>query len=296
MKDALDDVSPVRFLTLRFLVGGALLFVLAWVEAMRRRRKAPHLQPVGDIWSARTWRDGSQVGIALFLGFLTQTIGLVWTTPATSAFLTGLSVGLVPVIAVLFFRQRVGGWTWAGVGAAFLGMTALTLKDRLTPGVGELVTIGTAIAFALQILFLDRYAARSTPLSLTAVQLVIGAGLGLLCLPLDGWLAARAPEAVPVDAQFAALPARALFAVVAMGVVASAGCFFLQTYAQRHVPAARVGVLLALEPVFAGVFSYALYGERFGTRGLAGMALILAGMIVVETLGRREQLARTPAA
>ncbi len=289
----------MRFLTLRFLIGGLLLLGLALIEARRVRRgrtarTARTARAGGDVLDRATWRDGALVGGALFMGFLTQTLGLVWTTPATSAFLTGLAVGLVPVFGVLFLRHRVGGWTWTGVAAAFLGMSALTLRDSLTPGIGELITLGTAVAFALHILLLEGFAPRSTTLSLTAVQMIVAAGLGLAFLPLDGWLAARGVTKVFAAPLFAPLPARVWLVIVSMGLVASAGCFLLQTYAQRHVPAARVGVMLALEPVWAAIFSYALFGERFGGRAVAGMALILAGMIIVETLGRREAAPRAP--
>lgn len=300
VKDALATVAPVRFLTLRFLLGGAILLTLAAVEAWRRRNSAGRRtgrtagSGANDLFDRQTWKDGALVGLALFAGFVTQTIGLVWTTPAVSGFLTGLSVVLVPILGLLFLGVRVSGPTWVGVVAAFLGLSALTLRDRFTPGPGEAITLLTAVAFAFHILLLDRFAPRATAFALAAVQVVAAAVLGLVFLPFDAWLSARSAASAPAAALFDPLSARAWTQVVAMGVVASAGAFLLQTYAQRHVPAARVGVLLTLEPVFAALFSWWFYGERFGVRATIGMALILAGMLIVETLGRRAQTPPTP--
>jgi len=73
-----------------------------------------------------------------------------------------------------------------------------------------------------------------------------------------------------------------------MGLGATALTFLLQTWAQRRMGTTQAGVVFALEPVFATAFSLALFAERIPPRGWTGMALILAGLLVVETLGRRE--------
>jgi drug/metabolite transporter (DMT)-like permease len=78
-------------------------------------------------------------------------------------------------------------------------------------------------------------------------------------------------------------------------VVGTAVTFFLQTWAQARMSATRVGVLIALEPVFALLFSVAMGREAITARAVVGMILILAGMLVVETLGRRADSSAVPA-
>ena len=104
-------------------------------------------------------------------------------------------------------------------------------------------------------------------------------------LGLDGVLERAGATAAPAAALFAPLPTIGWVEAVGMGVVATALTFFLQTWAQRRLSATRTGVIFALEPVFATLFSAAFFGERFGARAALGMGLILAGVIVVGARG-----------
>ena len=122
-------------------------------------------------------------------------------------------------------------------------------------------------------------------MTLAGVQIAVAAALAMATLPLDAALANAGATAVPPAPLFSPLPAIAWIEVAGMGLGATALAFFLQTWAQRTVPATRVAVIFALEPVFATLFSAALLGERFGARAAIGMALILAGMIVVSLRG-----------
>ncbi len=274
VKDAMTHVTPVRFIALRFLVAAVVLLAVALV---RERR-----------WILRpgTWRDGALMGALLFAGYAMQTAGLVFTTPAVSAFLTGLSVAFVPVLAVVLLRDRVPGGAWVGVAIALAGLVALTWPGGgVHAGPGEALTVGCAVSFALHFIVTSRLAVRSPPLSLAAAQLAITAALAWALLPLDGAVARAGVTTLVPAPLFAPLPAIAWMEVVGMGLVATALAFFLQTWAQRTLAATRVAVIFTLEPVFATVFSAAFFGERFGARAAVGMALILAGMLVVSLRG-----------
>jgi drug/metabolite transporter (DMT)-like permease len=272
VKDVLSHVSPIAFLALRF--GSATLVVFAAALVARAR------------FDRATWRAGLLASSLLFLSFLTQTFGLVWASPATSAFLTGFSVVLVPLFSVVLLGRPIGRWTWTGAVCALVGLGALSLRGNGTIGIGELWTIGTAIGVALHILVLERFAPGKDPLALTAVQVLGCFGWALLCLPLDRLVLGHGTSLA------AALSPRVLWVVLYMGCGATAVTFFLQTWAQGRMPATRVGVLFTLEPVFALLFSLFLGFEPFSWRSGIGMGLILLGMVLVETLGRRETTVR----
>ena len=271
VKDALADVAPIRFLVLRFSVAAIVLFAVALLTRARFDRA--------------TWRAGAIASIPFFLTFVTQTSGLLWASPATSAFLTGFSVVLVPLFSVVLLRRPIGAWTWTGAACAFIGLAALTLRGDWTIGVGEVLTLGTAIACAAHVLVLERVAPGKSAAALTAVQVLGSVVLALLTLPLDHLVFGRGGGYAGL---LAPLPRGALLAVLYMGCVGTALAFFLQTWAQARMSATRVGVLFTLEPVFALLFSVAQGREHFAVRSTLGMALILAGMLIVETIGRRE--------
>jgi drug/metabolite transporter (DMT)-like permease len=265
----------VRFLALRFLVGGGLLLVIA---LLRQR---------GALARAAAWRDGAILGAVLFLSYGTQTAGLVFTTPAVSAFLTSLSVVLVPVLAVAFLGDRVNRAAWLGVGCAGLGLVALTAPGGGLRGFGpgEALTLGTAVGFAAHFVLTARFAGRTPALALAAVQLSVCGALAIGLVGFDRVLERAGATVAPAAALFAPLPAVAWLEVVGMGVGATALAFFLQTWAQRRLSATRTGVIFALEPVFAVMFSALFFGERIGARAALGMGLILAGVIVVGVRG-----------
>lgn len=267
VKDSLAEIAPVRFLVLRFASSALLLFLVALLIRARIDRA--------------TWRGGLLAAVPFAAVFLFQTFGLLSASPATSAFITSVSVVLVPVFSVLFLSRRFGAWTWIGVLAAFVGLGALSIKGDWSMGPGELLTMGTAVFGAIHVLVLERVSPGKSAAALTAVMLLGGTAICLVFLPLDHALLGR-PEGL-----FDPLPMRLWAVVLFMAVIGTAVTFFLQTWAQARMSATRVGVLIALEPVFALLFSVAMGREAITARAVVGMVLILAGMLTVETLGRR---------
>jgi drug/metabolite transporter (DMT)-like permease len=275
VKDSLVEIAPVRFLVLRFACSAVVLLLVAFFARARIDRA--------------TWRGGLIASVPFAAVFLFQTFGLLWASPATSAFITSVSVVLVPVFSVLFLHRRFGAWTWIGVFAAFVGLGALSVRGDWSMGPGELLTMGTAVGGAIHVLVLERFSPGKSAVALTAVMLLGGTVLCALFLPLDHALLGR-PEGL-----FDPLPTRLWAVILFMAVIGTAVTFFLQTWAQARMSATRVGVLIALEPVFALLFSVAMGREAITARAVAGMILILAGMLAVETLGRRAESSTVPA-
>lgn len=249
VKDAIDTVPPLSFVGWRFLLGAVVLLVAA--------------PPRG----AAIWRDGLFAGMLLFAGFALQTQGLTTTAASNSGLITGLYVVITPLLAAAVDRRRLRGLVLVGALLAFAGFAVLTITEDLRLSGGDAYTVGCAAAFAGHIVFLSRSAHRHRVVPFTAVQLLVTAVLGLA--------ASVAIEGAPFPA------ADAWPAIAATGIVVSAGAFYLQVWSQTVVGAARTAIVLALEPVFAALSGAVVLGERLGLRGLAGGALILAGIYVV---------------
>src|SRR5205823_2859708 len=113
IKSALRDASPLLFNTVRMVLASVALGVL-YHERLRGITR--------DVL-----RSGVVVGFFLWIGYELQTAGLRLTTASKSAFLTGVSVVLVPVLLALFWRKAVNRWTWFGVLMAFAGLYFLTV-------------------------------------------------------------------------------------------------------------------------------------------------------------------------
>jgi drug/metabolite transporter (DMT)-like permease len=214
----------------------------------------------------------------MWLGYEFQTAGLLYTSASKSAFVTGISVVLVPLFLAVFWRRHVNRYTLAGVGAACIGLYLLCVPPAQGPGLaalnrGDLLTLGCAIAFAFQIIVVGRSAQHYGFAHLVPVEIAVCALWMLISIPL----AERHGFIRFTPAMLGALAITALLATVA--------CFVVQAWAQRFTPPTHAALIFSLEPVFAGITSYFLIGERLGQRSLLGAALILVGVLASELLG-----------
>ncbi len=232
----------------------------------------------GARWDRRLWRDGVEIGLALFVGFALQTGSLLWTTPARTAFLTGLSVVLVPVFGLAVGRPlRAGPAVGSLLAAAALYILYLPAAGSgaapsLGFGKGDALALACAGAFAVYVLLVERAARRNPLAPLAIIQFGV---VALLSLPA---LAFPRPSLREVSG----FP---LAAILVLAVLATAAAFVCQLYAQRHLSAIEAGVILTLEPVAAAAFSVAI-GAEAPSRWLAiGGGLVVAAMLATELWG-----------
>ena len=206
----------------------------------------------------RTFVAGAGIGLVLALGYLLQTTGLLFTTPTNSGLITGLFVVFAPLADRLLFGARPSRPVLVAVLLSLLGMVLLAGGGPDGANRGDLMTLLCAAALGLHIALLSRYA-RTHDAS--------GLAFGLL------W-----PLFEPV-----ALPPREVWlSLVVTGLVASAGAFWVQTFVQQRISAARTAVILTTEPVFAALFGYWLAGDRLVPVQIFGAALILSALVANE--------------
>jgi drug/metabolite transporter (DMT)-like permease len=255
IRDAVADVPPALLVSARFL-GAGVLFAL--VLAVRRRLPTP-----------RDARGGALSGLLMVGGYFLQAVGLRSTSAGSSAFLTCAGTLLAAFWAWPLLGERPGARLTLGLALAAVGAALLSLRGGLRLGAGELITLAGAALFALQVVAIARYAATTDPVAFVCVQSFV-AGLVLL------------PFAHPTPAALGTLGGANLARFGYLLVAGSTIAPLLQVYAQRTLPAGRMGLLFALEPVFALVFAVSLGAERFEPRWWLGAALILTAVVMVE--------------
>lgn len=258
VKQALENSSTLLFLALRFSLATLALALIFRPRPSKFPRSKPLLA------------GGVAAGVCLFGGYLLQTVGLRYTTPSKSAFITGLSVVLVPVLAALVQRRMPLPREALGVVVATGGMALLTLPGQTWHiAKGDLLTLGCAVAFAVHILVVGHYSPRLGFQALTLVQIATTAGLSLASFwwaetPLIRWR----PGVVA--------------ALLVTGLLATALAFGVQAWAQQYTTPTRTALIFALEPVSAWLTSFLLTGELLSRHGTLGAVLILAGILLVE--------------
>jgi drug/metabolite transporter (DMT)-like permease len=265
VKDALAAASVFVFLALRFLLATAVLFLMYGRELRRA--------------GASGLRAGAIIGCCMFGGYAFQTAGLALTTPSKAAFITGFFVVLVPVLLALFGARQVQLWLWVGALAAFAGLYFLAVPPSglATLNRGDLLVLACALMFALHVITIGHYSARYSSGALTLIQVAVTALFTCLCVPIFAVIGAEKPHLMWTSGLIVAL--------LVTGIFATALAFSVQVWAQQYTSANHAAIIFTLEPVFAGLTSFAFYHERLGARSLAGAALILAGILIAELLG-----------
>lgn len=251
----LEFVSPLLIIAIRFLVSFAVL--------------GPVLLLAGRRW-ARHARLGALLGLVLAGGYILQTIGLEYTTASRSAFLTYLFAILIPPLQRFVSRRRLSAGNVIGLGIVIAGTLLLTHPwGSGTWNTGDVITLGSAVCFALFIVLIDRFGQEVPAIDLVPVQFLVAGSIALV-----GALLFEEVRWVPVPA--------ALGAVAYLTFLGTIGALGLQTVFQVYTTPVRATTIYALEPVFAAIFGIALLGERVGVIELAGGTVILAGVLLSE--------------
>ncbi len=255
-KNALEVVGPFAYNTIRMTLGAVTLAVMAGRDWRKVRR--------AYLWPSLV------TGFILFLSYASQAYGQQFTAASKAGFLTGTNVVYIPVLSALLLR-RMPSWTsLVGVVLAFMGLFLLSTRaNDLTFTPGDLWVAVSGLGWALYIIALARYSPNLEVISFASLHVVVAALMSSLC-----WLWLE-PLAVPVTSS-------ALWiGVISTGFLILGLGTGVQTWVTRLASPTRVGLIAALEPVFAALAGWWI-GEAITMRVILGGMLILAGMLTAE--------------
>jgi len=274
VKDALADISVFAFIAVRFAIAASIMAVIFWPSIRKMNRRT--------IWS------GVQIGFCMFGGYIFQTTGIKYTTPTKAAFITGMCVVLVPILLAIFARRRITPWVWTGVAAAMVGLYFLTIPPQGFGGLnrGDPLVFACAFMFALHIIFIGRYVGEHSVGALAFLQVATTAMLSVIFLPVFAVAGWQRPRIHWSHELIAAM----LITAIGSTVIG----FSFQTWAQQHTSPSHTAIIVSLEPVFAALTSWLWAHQHFGSRTLAGAALILTGILIAELMGPAPIAAESP--
>jgi drug/metabolite transporter (DMT)-like permease len=252
VQDAVARMPVMDFLAWRFLLASGVMIALR-PTCLRSVTRLELLRGIG-------------LGTMLGLGYVAQTYGLRYTSAAISGFITGMFVVLTPVMSWILLRRKTNRSTWMVVALATVGLALLSLNGW-SIGIGELLTLGCAIFFAIHIVGLGEWSSQYDPYAFSLLQIGTVAVISLIAATPGG-------ITVPPDPR--------VWGVIGItGVLATAVAFFVQTWAQSLVSATRAAVVMTMEPVFAGLFAVVIGGTQLTLRTIGGAACILAAMLII---------------
>ena len=232
-----------------------------------------------------TIERGVFCGLMLFCDFSCQTIALDYALSSTVAFILGLNVVIVPFLMLAFFGKKVGASAFGGAVVALLGLYFLSgASGAVGFGIGERLTLVSAFAYALHIVFTGVCARKSNLYGFVIVQFI--------CVCVCALIAAVFTPHAEFEGEIKVLGNLIfspsfdfVFALVLTSIFATVAAFVIQTMAQnRGVSEIKTVLIFALEPVSAGIMGYA-FGEKLSALQILGAALILAGILLSELGG-----------
>jgi drug/metabolite transporter (DMT)-like permease len=265
VQNAISFLPPLSFNGVRFFM--AVIILGGWLLLFKKEQLT--------YFNSQLFLSGVIMGVLLFLGYATQTLGLLYTSSSNAGFITGLSVVLVPLFSIFLLKQRPGVHAIIGVILATGGLYLLTMANSTSLNLGDFLVLLCAISFALQIIVTGKYSSSYPSLLLTVVQIGTVAVLSIIsALLFEDW-----QQSIRFEVVF---KSEVIIALLITSIFATAFAFFAQTSFQKYTTATRVALIFALEPVFAAITAYFWGGERLTLNDLLGCALIFCGMIFSE--------------
>jgi len=275
---AMDDIGPMLFIALRFLLAGIAVSPFAYAEM--KRKKITSMS--GEIMRFK----GSffLVGFAFFLGMAFQQVGLIGTSVTNAGFLTALYVIMVPIIMVSVLRVAQPFIIWPASILALVGIYLLSGGDLASLNSGDILIIICALFWAAHVILTGRVGQKTNlPVTMATLQFFITSFLALLGFGLANVLGLG--ENLPSSQQLIGALPEILFA----GLIAGGLGFTLQAVGQRYTSESAAAVLISTESLFAALFGAMFLGERLQNLGYIGCGLIFVAILMVELMPRKAE-------
>lgn len=258
-----NRLGPFTFQAARcFLAVLAMLPVIALFD----RRKLDGKTFLSRWMDKKLWMAGILCGIPLFLATNLQQLGLADTHPGKSGFLTAMYIVIVPIIGILR-GKRPTIMIPISVALAVCGMYCLSCIGVTGISIADLLLLGCALMFAVQITVVDIYAPTVDPLRLNALQ-------ALICGLISAGVMVFTESATLQDLATCALP------IAHTGILSMGLAYGLQIFAQKDLPPAPASLLMSLESVFALLFGLLFSNETMNLWKAIGCTLIFLSVIL----------------
>lgn len=258
VKDSLDFIPPVYMLAFRFTIASIGLGFVFF-----KRLQKINLNNV---------KSSIVLGILLYVSYLLQTIGCLYTTAGKNAFITTIYVVIVPFLYWLISKQKPDIYCLLSAFMAMLGIGIISLNSDLSINIGDVLTLLCGFGYAIHLIYINKYSKYQDPIILTFLQILVAAILSWLTAPImDGGFPANAANP------------DIMIGMLYLGIGSTMIGFLLQNIGQKYIEPSTAALLLSMESVFGVVFSVLILGEIVTIKMLIGCSLIFTAVIMAET-------------
>jgi len=263
----LTDLQPLTLNAFRFLVA----FFLLGAVFFRKMR------PI----SRQTLKCSLLVGVFLALVYICCTYGVLYTSISNAGFICALPAVTTPLLQFFFTGEKPGRRLTVSLVLCTVGLALMTLNEAFRPALGDVICLGVAVFYALDLIYTEKAVSRPEvdPLQMGVLELGV---VGVIMLTLSLFLEQPHWPSAPV------FWGSALF----LALFCTGFAFVVQTVQQQYTSASHVGLIFTLEPLFSAVVAYFLADEVLLPRAYVGAALMLSSLILMELLPAEKKSAQ----
>lgn len=282
MKLSASDVAPVMQVAVR---SGVAALLVGMLMLLRKER---------IVWAEGNWRTGLSAGLLFGFEFLLVSEALLLTTAShTAVFLYTAPIFVALGLHLKLPEERLNTLQWSGIALAFAGIVVAfagrtpdnnPLIDPWRMLLGDALALAGGMAWAATTVLIRCSRLSRASASETLLYQLLGAFVLLLPVSFLTGQAAIRPTAL------------AWGSLAFQSFIVSFASFLVWFWLLKKYLASELGVFSFLTPLFGVGFGIWLLGESLETSFLAGAALVLSGVILVNGHGWiRKRLLSSPA-
>ena len=253
-----DTIGPFSFLSIRCFLAVILLLTILFL----RNRK----DFVKILTDKRLWKAGIPCGIALFAATALQQIGLIYTTAGKGGFITAMYIIIVPLLGI-FLKRKPPKTVVLSVVIAAVGLYLISGAGFTGINIGDVLMLLCAVAFAVQILIMDRVAGDLNSMALNMSQALVCAVVSGVCMLLFD------------DIRIGNILA-CWFPLCWAGFMSMGIAYTLQIVGQKAIEPTTASLLMSFESVFAAISGWLLLSETFTLTEGIGCALVFGAIML----------------
>lgn len=265
IKGAVENVNEYFLVFIRTALAAIFLFIFQFFKDKK------------SLTNKRTIKKSAVLGFLLAVVYISQTVGLKYTSSGHSAFITSSAILLVPFILFFFFKEKLNLYIFITIIIVAFGLFLLTYDVETKINVGDLITLITVVSAAVIIVMTGHYVKGENVAVLTAYQFLFAAIFSLIAYFFVG------------DFSFNFTNGN-IYAILYLGFIGTLVCYFIMTYAQKYVDAFNASLIFSLEPIFASIFAFFAVSEKLNFKELTGASLIISGIFFYQIISRRKKV------
>lgn len=266
----MEYVGPFTFIGVRMALGCIVLipFVLAQNASNKRRGI--------KIDKRALLIGGLSCGVVLFFSSSFQQYGILYTTVGKSGFITALYIVLVPIFG-LFLKRKTSALVWVSAFIALIGLYLLCINEAFSVNIGDMLTLGCAVLFAVHILVVDHFAPKTDGVMLSMLQFFVNSIIGLTAAfifekpSLESILSAWAP-------------------LIYAGVLSCGVAYTFQIIGQKGMNPSVASLILSLESCIAVLAGWLFLNQSLSARELIGCGVMFTAIVLAQLPGKKRQL------